>query len=153
LFSRTFTQGWAALGAPLLVIGMVYTGWFNLKTYFVDYARLAPNMAAITIATEFREYRDEYDLYLAGAPVLYAAHGTLRFVVGDGLVRDLDEIDELPDPYQNGRGVMVIAVIPRDADLREIINRYPSGIFSSGADRSGREMFVAYRIPASGSAQ
>jgi len=131
-----------------LLIGiMALTGYLNFKIYFFDFAKNFPpsNLVADSIARDLEKVGDDYLVYLAGQPHLYAKYGTIHFLAGDN-VEDLDNVAAIPP--LNGKGLMVIALPDQTATLEDIKRRIPGGTSFDRVNGDNSPMYSVYEIPA-----
>ncbi len=131
------------------------TLYLNYNTYFVEYARLMPNLGNVTMAHEMADEKQNYVSYLLGAPAVYAVHGVIRFVARQAEVHDLENINQLSTvalPAKNldgsDKGVLFFVVPQREADLALLAARFPNGSKADRFDALGRRLYTVYRVPA-----
>ncbi|MGQ9586394.1 MAG: ArnT family glycosyltransferase [Anaerolineae bacterium] len=150
LLTSTLNLRLEFVGIPVLVAIGALTLSLNVETYFVDYTRRTGGMGPIAMAREMVRDAEHYDVYLMGAPLLYAEHGVIRFVARDAHARNLDNPESLQSPLTPDKGVLVVALPHRLNELGRIEERFPGGITISGYDFLGRLLYVAYRLPPAG---
>ncbi|CAN5437402.1 hypothetical protein BH10CHL1_BH10CHL1_02920 [soil metagenome] len=144
-------QAWALLlCCPIAAI----TLYLNYNTYFIEYARLMPNLGNVAMAHEMADEKQNYVSYLLGSPTVYIVHGVFRFVAYQAEVHDLDDLRQLASlsPRKNldggHKGLLFFVVPQRAADLAPVMERFPNGIKTAQFDRLGRLLYTVYRIPA-----
>ena len=89
-------------------------------------------------------------IYLFGAPRLYADYSVLRFIALGTERYNAERAEELPaleEIQAAGKGLMVIVLPHRLADLDGVIERFPGGVRSERLDRVGNLLYVIYRVP------
>lgn len=139
---------WGALYGGLLLAAL--TLQLNFTTYFTTYAQYTPNTLAIRMAHEIRGWGTGYEVYLFGAPHLYADYSTLRFIANETERYNADQIDQLPAPAElvaEKRGLLTIFLPHRLAELEQVMARFPGGVRTEQTDVVGRLLYVIYRIP------
>lgn len=136
-----------ALRYLLLVSILALTGYLNFKIYFIDFAQNFPpsNLVADSIARDFGKVGDDYLVYLAGQPHLYAKYGTIHFLAGDD-VEDLDNVAAIPP--LNGKGLLVIALPNQTETLEDIKNHIPGGTSVDRVNGDNFPIYTIYEIPA-----
>ncbi|HSH80319.1 MAG TPA: glycosyltransferase family 39 protein [Herpetosiphonaceae bacterium] len=132
--------------APLVVAAAV-TLALNVHTYFVDYPRITDGLVPITIAREMMAEPRSETVFFAGPPRMYANHGTIQFVAGAADPQELNNINQVVVAHQAGKGVLVVAVPERAAELDAIQQQIPGGTRTTHTDVLGRMICTAYRIP------
>jgi 4-amino-4-deoxy-L-arabinose transferase-like glycosyltransferase len=121
----------------------------NFTTYFQTYAQHTPNSVAIRMAHEIRDLGAAYKVYLFGAPRLYVEYSTLRFIALGTERYNVEQVDQLPTPADlqtEGRGLLVIVLTHRLADLEQVVARFPGGVREERTDQLGNLLYVTYRI-------
>lgn len=136
-------QWLAALAFVLLAVG---TFQMNYQSYFVTYARFAPNYMPITMAHMMAEEQDAYRFYLFGAPLFYADYSVLRFIAPGSERYNVMTAQEIPAPTD--KGIIAIALPDRLARLQEVAERWPGGAYTEAVDQAGRLLYGVYRLPA-----
>jgi len=139
---------WGALYGGLLLAAI--TLQLNFTTYFTTYARYTPNTLAISMAHDIRDWGTEYQVYLFGAPHLYADYSTLRFIAAGTERYNADLAEQLPAPADlqaEGQGLLAIFLPHRLADLEQVMIRFPGGIREERTNLLGNLLYVTYRIP------
>ncbi len=127
----------------------------NYNTYFVEYARLMPNLGNVTMAHEMADEKHNYVAYLLGAPAVYVVHGVFRFVAYQAEIHDLDDMGQLASIAPAGensagghKGLLFFVLPQRAADLAPIVARFPAGIATDRFDPLGRLLYTVYRVAA-----
>jgi hypothetical protein len=90
---------------------------------------------------------DSASVYIVGDPILYAGHGTIRFLARAENIFDLRTPAELPVPKANGSGLFIVALEHRLDVLHAIEDQYPRGDFRSYVDSQGRFLYATYYLP------
>jgi 4-amino-4-deoxy-L-arabinose transferase-like glycosyltransferase len=139
------SAGW--LSAPLLISLMVATLAVNMNDYFNLYAKSEINILPISLAREIAIDAITDHVYLLGENDIYVGHGTIRFLAGEGKAVDLHNIDDFPQPLEDGKGITVLATGSHLEELKLIQSRYPNGAWSESFDSLDRLIFLKYRIP------
>jgi len=132
----------AGFAFVLLAIGTLQ---MNYYTYFVTYARFAPNNMPITMAHMMAAEQDNYRFYLFGAPLFYADYSVLRFIALGSERYNVMTAEEIPRPTD--KGVIAIALPDRLARLHEVAERWPGGEYREVVDQVGRLLYGVYRLP------
>lgn len=139
---------WGVLYGGLLLAAV--TLQLNYTTYFTTYAQYTPNTLAIRMAHEIRDWGAAYQVYLFGAPNLYADYSTLRFIALGTERYNAEQAEQLPAPVEletERRGLLAIFLPHRLADLEQVMARFPGGIRTEQVDRVGNLLYIMYRIP------
>ena len=136
---RTATLGLAGLAALLLLL--------NWRTYFVDLQSYTHSILATTVARAVAAAPDSAAVYILGDPILYAGHGTIRFLAGTENIADLRTAEELPDPAAAEGGTWVLALEPALGVLQQIEAQHPGGERQSYTDARGQFLYATYYLP------
>ena len=147
-FLGSFVGSWSGgIIAVLIVAASVLSAGINYDLYLVQFAAKAGGTGTAVMAREMRTWEGKYTTYLLGAPLLYAGHGTIRFIA-----RDAQRVDAFgPQDYlplkNPAAGALFIVLPHRSAELARIQETYPGGAYAEFRDGLNRLLFVSYRYP------
>lgn len=136
---RAGAAGLAGLAALLLLL--------NWRTYFIDVPGYTHSVLATKVARAVAAAPDAAAVYILGDPILYAEHGTIRFLAGTENISDLRTAEELPDPAAAEGGTWVLALEPALGVLDQIEAQHPGGERQSYTDARGQFFFTTYYLP------
>lgn len=144
-------------GTLLLGLCLAITTWqMNFTTYFDRYASSLPNLLPISLAHDMRDLGTNDQVYLFGAPAIYAEYGVLRFVARDIERFDGETAEQLPsleEIHAAGHGLLVIVLPHRLLDLEQVIARFPGGVRTERKAPTGGLLYVIYQVPGPVAAQ
>jgi 4-amino-4-deoxy-L-arabinose transferase-like glycosyltransferase len=132
----------AGLGGLALVLLLL-----NWRTYFVDLKNYTHSVLATQVARAVAAAPDSAAVYVLGDPILYAGHGTIRFLAGMENTFDLRTAEELPDPAADDAGTWVLALEPMLGVLQAIEEQHPGGERQSYTDARGQFLYATYYLP------
>jgi 4-amino-4-deoxy-L-arabinose transferase-like glycosyltransferase len=132
----------AALGG-FLAVGLLI---MNIQNYFVHYDRMAIGLVPVSIGREMAAEPVPTAIFLAGAPHLYANHGTIQFLAGKSNPQDLSNIEEAIQAYQTGKDLLVIAIPARLSDLEKLQMQLPFGEQRDWYNRRLELLYVTFRV-------
>lgn len=134
----------SAAGIAVLVLA---AGWGDLALYFRDYAQTYPWSVATTQAKYVASLRDGYQVWVAGAPVMYFGHGSTRFLAYRGEGGDLkNPYVDLPIRSPGGKGLAFLVYPMNGQFLPTIKEYYPVGKEQPVSSGDGTLMFTAYLV-------
>lgn len=121
----------------------------NFTAYFVTYASYTPNMMPISMAYDINTLGQDYTYYLFGAPRFYANYSVLRFISQDTERHNVNVLEDLPslEEVSDGeKGIVVIALPHRLAELENAAMRFPGGVQEEHFNLVGGLMYVTYQV-------
>lgn len=123
----------------------------NYTTYFVRYAQMQPNAGWSVMAHMMEEHATTHRSLLMGAPILFAEHGTIRFIADAADRANLFAVDEFPAQATlaaaKGQGVLLIALPHHLNELAAIEQQFPGGESGDYYDALDRLVFAYYQLP------
>jgi 4-amino-4-deoxy-L-arabinose transferase-like glycosyltransferase len=122
----------------------------NVTTYFYEYAPRAELADQAEVARALTEEPGRYHAYFLTDPQFDPNHGAIRFIARGIPVTNLKRAADFTAPPADELGIMLIAIEPRLADLREIEGRLAGGAETRVTAPNGRLIFVVYRVPPRG---
>lgn len=128
----------------------------NASDYFVRYPQVYPAPYHTKIAEAVAAGARTDRFLLMGLPVLYANHGSIRFIARGAEISDLNEPDSLGEELarrSDCKRTTIIAVNQRLENLANIEKLYPGGVEVVHRDRDGAILFATYRLPDTGTAR
>ncbi|MER2536077.1 MAG: phospholipid carrier-dependent glycosyltransferase [Rhizobiaceae bacterium] len=128
----------------------------NASDYFVRYPQVYPAPYHTRIAEAVAAGAQTDRFFLMGLPVLYAGHGSIRFIARGAEISDLTEPDRLGEELvrrSDCKRTTIIAVSQRLENLANIEKLYPGGVEVVHRDRDGAILFATYRLPDTGMAR
>lgn len=125
---------------------LIFTTYTNLHYYFDIYQQQSFG-TSYYMASEFKKYKDDYDLFIIGEPFIYAGHGTFKFIVGENIVQDLNDRENFNDQKFDDGGIFIISVNENFEMLDEFIKKNPGGYLLTYAENNIPNSFYSYRIP------
>ena len=143
LYFRLFV---ARLSALMLFCVFTATLGINIYYYFGVYPRTGLNILPTGIAKEIMLDVPADHVYLLGNGTIYANHGTIRFLAGEGKAMDLKSVEDLPVLLLDGKGITILATRSHFDEINSIKLRYPQGVMSYDI-AYGSLILMKYRIP------
>lgn len=140
-------RGEVVLMIPLLLwLGAV--GYTNYHNYFDIYpVRDQPRDWVTELALQMRDLSPQYRFYLVTEPILYFAHGTIRFLAPQGQGKSMANVSSaLPIRDAGGKGVAFYFAMPRQDQLPEVQRWYPGGSYQLYQVSQGRASFISYLV-------
>ncbi|MGE3271560.1 MAG: ArnT family glycosyltransferase [Chloroflexota bacterium] len=121
----------------------------NLATYFYDYAGRAENGESAAVAREVLVDSERYRVYFLTSPRFDPNHGSIKYIAYDIPVINLQAPDlaDFTMPRDDGKGVLILALDHRRADLSKLEARFPGGTEQRVNAPNGRLMYISYRVP------
>jgi hypothetical protein len=146
-----------AMGAwsrPAAVAGLValltLTAVNDVQAYFVRSASTYPWQDTTLMARFISQQPPGTDVIVAGAPAVYASHGTTRFLAGEGSARDMKNLPLELRSLQGSTQPVVFMVNGAEREwLGAIQAYYPGGATEPLTDPKGNTHFTVYHLPAS----
>jgi 4-amino-4-deoxy-L-arabinose transferase-like glycosyltransferase len=143
----------AFMGGQLRRIALAVVGvlalllfYLNWRTYFVDLKGYTHAILPTVVARAVASAPDAASVYIIGDPILYAEHGTIRFLAGTENIFDLRTPAALSDPTGNQSGIFIVALEPGLDELEVIQKQYPSGDGRMYSDGQGRFLYATYYL-------
>lgn len=127
----------------VICIGLGSSG---IRTYFQIYAFDPPQSHMVKMGKDFAERADDAELFLMGDPILYARHGTILYLNQENTPSDLRAVEELLDFEFTKPNLFFIAVPPREAEFRRIVEAYPGGELGQVNTQPGRLQYFTYEV-------
>ena len=100
----------------------------------------------ITITKEIILDASVDHVYLLGYGNIYANHGTIRFLAGEGEAMDLRSLEDLPALVMDGKGITVLATHSHFEEINSLKLLYPQGV-KTDKYIFGNLIFMKYQIP------
>jgi 4-amino-4-deoxy-L-arabinose transferase-like glycosyltransferase len=136
---------WVA--APAIGVLACFVLYLNWRIYFVDLKRYTHPILPTVVARAVADAPDAAAIYIMGDPILYAQHGTIRFLAGTDNIFDLRTPEELPAPATNPAGTFVVVLGHRLDDLKAIEAQHAGGDLNTYSDQQGNSLYGTYYIP------
>lgn len=130
----------AVAGAVALLV--LYLNW---HTYFVEMPGYTHSILPTAVARAVASAPRDTPVYVMGDPIVYAGHGSIRFLAARQDVSDLRSPAELP-PASADSGAFLIALEPHLGALQAIAEAYPGGEITSYQDSRGHFLYATYAI-------
>ena len=99
------------------------------------------------MAKEFNINKENYRLFILGENYIYAGHGAIKFIVGEGVVRDLNSDEDIELLENSNEGAFIIANTKNLEKLEEIIKRNQGGFLRTYPENNILISFYSYTIP------
>lgn len=154
LVRRWWPRGERATSGVAAGVLCAVTLYLGASTYFVRFPTQPTYGYLAEMGILMRERGSMAEVYLLGAPHLYAMHGTLRFLRDGVPATDVVDAGELPDIRRRAlaahQRLLVIAVAQRREELARFAAEFPGGVWGDHEDAIGRPTFARYELPPGG---
>lgn len=130
---------------PILFVAMIATAAVNINYNFLVYPKAGVNILSISVSKEIILDAPNNHVYLFGEGDLYAGHGTIRYLAGDGKVEDLKKLDQLPALVNDGKGIVVLATYSNFEEFAAMETLYPGGSMTEEFV-DGHLVFMKYQL-------
>ncbi|MCC7106835.1 MAG: glycosyltransferase family 39 protein [Chloroflexi bacterium] len=138
------------VAAAGLVALLALTAVNDVQAYFVRSASTYPWQDTTLMARFISQQPPDTDVIVAGAPAVFASHGTTRFLAGEGSARDMKNLPLDLRSLQGSTQPIVFMVNGAEREwLSPIKAYYPGGVTEGLTDPKGDTHFMVYRLPAS----
>ena len=98
------------------------------------------------MAKELNANKENYKLFILGENYLYAGHGAIKFIVGEGIVHDLNSDEDIALLENSNEGAFIIANTKNLDKLEEIIKSNQGGFLRTYPENHILNSFYSYTI-------